>query len=141
MKRSGPLKRRTPLKADPAKTREWQRRSAPMASGTPMRSRSKAKAREMATRSAETVAAIAAGQRCELGHLTTSADPAHRCAGTPGGRHEIRKRSSGGSVTKPANLRWACNPCNGWVEDHPADAHALGLVARPGDPDWEALAR
>jgi hypothetical protein len=28
----------------------------------------------------------------------------------------------------------ACSFHNGWIEDHPLDAHALGLVIRRGDP-------
>lgn len=104
-----------------------------------MRRRSPKKAAEMRRRSAEVLAAVGAGQRCELGPVICRVDPDHRCWSQPGGRHEIRKRSAGGSVTDPANLRWACNPCNGWVEDNPDSAHRLRLVARPGDPDYEAL--
>lgn len=41
--------------------------------------------------------------------------------------HERKKRSQGGSLTDPANLMATCVPCNGWVEDHPATAWAMGV--------------
>lgn len=61
------------------------------------------------------------------------------CEKEPSGLHEIRKRSSGGSLTVLANLLMACSPCNLFVEDYPAIAHSLGLVARPGDYNWFML--
>lgn len=62
-----------------------------------------------------------------------------RCTFQAQGVHERRKRSSGGSLSTPANLMAACNRCNDWVEDRPLIAHRLGLVVRPGDPEWEEL--
>lgn len=43
--------------------------------------------------------------------------------------HHVRLRSQGGS-DGPENLLWVCQPCHTWIHDHPADAAALGLIAR-----------
>jgi hypothetical protein len=59
----------------------------------------------------------------------------HRTAG----KHERRKRSSQGSLTHPENLMDCCSPCNSAIEDHPRIARMLGLVVRPGDPEWDEL--
>ena len=67
------------------------------------------------------------------------ADAVARCARRSHGCHERRKRSAGGALTGP-NIMGACNQCNGFVEDHPRLAHLLGLVVRPGDPEWDSLA-
>jgi hypothetical protein len=56
------------------------------------------------------------------------------------GLHERRKRSAGGSLTNRQNLIPACNRCNQWVEDHPIEAHRIGLVVRSGDDEWRELA-
>ena len=77
---------------------------------------------------------------CELGPVIRTVDPTWPCTRWREGIHELRKRSAGGSLTNVANLRSACNRCNGWVEDHPADAHRLGLVVRAGDPLFHSLA-
>lgn len=52
--------------------------------------------------------------------------PGHRCAGplTP---HHLKKASAGGSYTAD-NLVSLCAYANGWVEDEPREARALGLV-------------
>lgn len=61
------------------------------------------------------------------------------CNGRTSGKHERRKRSSQGSLTNPANLMDCCSPCNVAIEDQPRIAHMLGLVVRPGDPEWTEL--
>lgn len=43
--------------------------------------------------------------------------------------HHVRKASAGGSYS-PDNLLSACAHHNGWIEDHPIAAAALGLVIR-----------
>jgi 5-methylcytosine-specific restriction endonuclease McrA len=55
------------------------------------------------------------------------------CTRVGTGSHHLLKRSQGGGHDL-ANLRWACDPCNTWVEDNPVEAHALGLVVK----SWEA---
>ncbi len=49
------------------------------------------------------------------------------CTGRSQGGHELEKRSAGGAVDDVANLKDACNACNGWVEDHPIEAQAMGF--------------
>jgi hypothetical protein len=46
---------------------------------------------------------------------------------------EIKQRSRGGSITDPANLAASCIPCNGYKEDHPAEALARGLALHSWD--------
>lgn len=59
------------------------------------------------------------------------------CRGMADAGHEILKRSRGGSITDPDNILLACNPCNGWVEDHPREANAAGWAAH----SWDAPLR
>jgi len=96
-------------------------------------------------RAPQVAALVKAGATCELGFIVNRAsalmDGPAVCTKRIGGLHELRKRSAGGSLVNPANLRPACNSCNGWVEDHPKEAHQLGLVCREGDPDWESLGK
>lgn len=53
------------------------------------------------------------------------------CAG-PWTPHHRRKASHGGAYDLE-NLVTLCAGHNGWVEDHPIEAHALGLVCREGE--------
>ncbi len=53
--------------------------------------------------------------------------------------HEILKRSQGGSITDTDNMIMLCNFHNGWVEDHPARAHVLGLVRHSWEKSGESL--
>lgn len=41
--------------------------------------------------------------------------------------HHLRKASQGGTYTAE-NLLTTCHGCNQWIEDHPAEARAAGLV-------------
>lgn len=64
------------------------------------------------------------------------------CRGRADCVHERRKRGRGGSMTKRANLRTLCSPCNNIIEsdaDVARFAHEVGLVVRRGDPEWEEL--
>lgn len=47
---------------------------------------------------------------------------------------ELKSRGRGGSITNTANCVSACVPCNGYKEDHPAEAHARGVALH----FWEA---
>ena len=65
---------------------------------------------------------------------------AGRCRGrlTP---HHLQKAGQGGPFTV-GNLVVLCAGHNGWVEDHPRTAHALGLVVRAGETvalAWQRL--
>lgn len=55
------------------------------------------------------------------------------------GLHHLRKRSAGGALCDPDNVLPCCDVCNGWIEDHPREAHRLGLVVREGDKRWARL--
>ncbi len=86
-------------------------------------------------------AMISSGRKCEISPLLVSAgvDEARWCRGKIEGLHELRKRSSGGSLSNTDNLIPACNLCNGLVESFPKEAHSVGLVVRPGDPNYDCL--
>lgn len=51
------------------------------------------------------------------------------CTGREQGVHHLCKRSQGG-CDHLHNLKLACNPCNGFIEDQPAWAKQAGLVHR-----------
>jgi len=85
---------------------------------------------------------VARGVRCEIGPLLDQVGLGGGCGGKISGLHERRKRSSGGSLTNPANLIPACSWCNGQVEDQAGPIRDLTgdmLVVREGDPEWESL--
>jgi len=86
---------------------------------------------------------VEAGHGCEIGPLLHKhgLDGARDCRGEIEGLHERRKRTANGSLVNPDNLVPACNPCNGWVEDNPDEAHILELVIREGDPLYDALGK
>jgi 5-methylcytosine-specific restriction endonuclease McrA len=46
--------------------------------------------------------------------------------------HHIFKSGQGGSDERK-NVMPACDPCNGWIEDNPIEAHRRGLVIK----SWE----
>lgn len=58
--------------------------------------------------------------------------PEHRCFGERETMHHLRKAGQGGAYTFD-NLVLMCASGNDWVEDHPNDAHRIGLVKRRGD--------
>lgn len=55
-----------------------------------------------------------------------------RCYGPVNG-HELLKRSRGGSILDVTNITLLCQFHNGWVEDNPKEAEALGLAKH----SWE----
>jgi hypothetical protein len=77
---------------------------------------------------------------CQFHDFTTArdADLMHRvadlggihCYGEVNG-HEIKKSSAWrAGRLEPTNVVTLCNFHNGWIEDHPIEATALGLVIR-----------
>jgi hypothetical protein len=52
------------------------------------------------------------------------------CTARAQGLHELLKRSGGGSIVDEANIATACHFHNGWAEDHPLEAVAIGWVRR-----------
>lgn len=59
--------------------------------------------------------------------LMVALKPGHVCHGTPLTVHHLKKASQGGTYTED-NLVTLCAYANGFVEDYPAEARALGLV-------------
>ena len=163
MKRSGPPRRKTPLRA-----KKSLDRGAPLERSSSLRPKSEMKRSTGLARSAELdrstelkprsderqklmkehripaiEAMVAEGRRCEIGPVLAhhGLDGGRSCIGRIEGLHELRKRSAGGSLINPANLMPACNPCNGWVEDYPEESHILGFVVREGDEGYEELGK
>lgn len=54
------------------------------------------------------------------------------CNGVEQGRHHLRKQSQA-TDESDENILLSCNLANGWIEDHPPEARAAGLVRRHGD--------
>ena len=65
------------------------------------------------------------GRRCRIAPFL----PDTKCFGPPT-VHHLLKESQGGAYEEE-NLITACAWHNDWVEDHPTEATALGLVRRP----------
>ena len=100
MRRSGYLKRRTPLRHVSAK-----------------------RALQLSDR-AELLAALSA-----LSDLHCAAQPlaGGPCAGRLDA-HEPLTRARGGSTTDPDNILWICRRHHGWLHRNPDEAHGLGLL-------------
>jgi hypothetical protein len=78
------------------------------------------------------------GRRCVLAGKNTGP-----CSGTPLTPHHLLKSGQGGPYTL-CNLVTLCAGHNTWVEDHPPEAYALGLVIRRGetfDDAWELMVK
>jgi hypothetical protein len=58
------------------------------------------------------------------------------CIGRPVYPHHIRGRAGKQYIDKK-ELMPACNPCNGWVERHPALAKKLGFKKSKHVPDYK----
>jgi hypothetical protein len=85
---------------------------------------------------------LRADSRCHVGPMIRSVAPGWRgCTGRAQGMHHLRKQSAGGVRISEANTLRSCNPCNGWVEDHPDEAEEAGLVVGFRHPLYEALGR
>ena len=118
MKRSGPLRRGTPLKRGPGPIRKT--RLSPMSP----------KRREVSHRRREFVADVLSHRtRCEAGALIRSAESDHRCFGYSTDVHEVLTRARGGDILDPDNVRAICRRCHDWIHDHPKIALDLGLLA------------
>jgi hypothetical protein len=83
---------------------------------------------------------LAVSPRCEVGPRIRRMVVHYRgCRRQASGLHHLRKRSAGGALCEPDNVMRCCDPCNGWIEDHPRQALELGLVVREGDRRWARL--
>lgn len=98
MKRSGPLKRRTPLKRQSKKAARKQQKY---------------------TETRQEVAAAAFG-KCQA-----RADS--RCQMLGDQAHHLKRRSQGGKDT-PENLIWVCWRCHNWIHANPEKARAADLL-------------
>lgn len=125
MKRSGPPKRKTPI-----------RRGAPPKRGGRIRAISKKRRTLLATGRREAKAAVLArsGGRCEGFEMVASVDveAASYCLGWGTDLHEKKKRSRNGSLTDPENILFLCRRCHEFTETEPAKATEAGLLV----PSW-----
>lgn len=96
-------------------------RRVALARGGPLRHTSKKTAAKKRAWSKITCAKRKAGMTCEL------AIPGVCTVYIEGGAHTLKSRF--GDYSKE-NHKGSCNACNGWVEDHPDEARALGFSAR-----------
>lgn len=112
MKRT-PLARRSPLKA-----------STPLVRRTPVNPFSKKRVKQNAVRSA---------MRPSVPTPCAAQIPGV-CWGLGQAFHEILSRARGGSITDSENMAWLCNPCNGYMDDHPNWAVENGWLKH----SWEA---
>jgi len=73
--------------------------------------------------------------KCSMNGIWTIAQGVQvgKCHGAVNG-HELLKRSRGGSIIDMDNVTLLCDGHNSWVEDHPIEAHRLGLAFH----SWEA---
>lgn len=76
-------------------------------------------------------------RRCEAGLRFRAAGIDSGCTGRATSWHELRKRSSAGSIVDRENTLPVCPSCNGYIEDHPDEAREAGLVTRSGDDAWD----
>lgn len=129
MKRGKPLPRRTPLRADPSATRDWQQRSR-----KPLPAKSTKQRAIDAQRPAVRAAVVARdGNRCwvKAAGIATGV----RCASPSYDRallelHEVVKRSRWRlGVLDPSNCRLLCQAHHDWTEAEAELATAAGLLA------------
>lgn len=111
MKRSGPLKRNTPLRRVSPKTAKRNR------------ARSVMRTTELQQR-----------PYCEARGTIWTADPTYTdCALVSCDLHEPLTRARGGSVLDPENTVAVCRPCHDWIHNHPAQATEIGLLRSATD--------
>lgn len=122
MKRSGPPKRRTPLRADPAKARDWERRSR-----KPLPAKG-AKARREQSALDAFRAALRGRHWCEG---NTPDCPPGRHPGTD--PHHVWPSDRDRGVHNPARGLLLCRAAHDWAHDHPDQARPLRLLLQDGD--------
>lgn len=133
MKRGGPLKRNTALKAAKPLTRTGRLKPV----SDKMRAQQRVEAdlkQELLRRDGGCIARLIQGQTVAytVGGADTTMIPL--CLG-PLDKHELIKRSAWrNGATVDTNCVILCRRHNGWVEDEPNAARALGLSLRRGPP-------
>lgn len=78
--------------------------------------------------------AYGARPRCSLCIPLREAGIVTGCSGFADDGDEIKRRSAGGSIEDPANVRPVGRRCHRWVTDHPERAHELGLTRKSWEP-------
>lgn len=111
MKRGGPLKRRTPLKA--------KKRPKPSGAAA-LRGKGMPARRIQWEKNRQEVMDRARGL-CEAGERSV-------CTVRGEHAHHVQLRSRGGS-DDPGNLLWVCLRCHDWIHGHPAEATERGWMA------------
>lgn len=101
--------------------------------GKPLRRVSKKRAKENRERRRALHDAYGQHPRCALCEPLRAHGIATGCTGWADDGDEIVRRSAGGSITDPANVRPVGRRCHRWITEHPAEARAWGLERRP-DP-------
>lgn len=97
----------------------------------PLRRVSKKRARENRQRRANLHQAYGQHPRCQLCEPLRAHGIVTGCNGWADDGDEIVRRSAGGSITDPENVRPVGRLCHRWVTEHPDDARAWGLERRP----------
>lgn len=115
------MERRKPLRANPEKTREWQRRSR---KPLPKEGR-KAERERSAVASFRAEVRRRAGGWCEG---ATPACPPHRHAGAHA--HHVWPSDRDRGVHDPERGKLLCAAGHDWTHAHPAEAERRGLLGR-----------
>ena len=135
MKRGGPLKRRTPLRADPAKTRAWRDRSRTnLARRTPLRATgAKAERERPALDAFRAELRRRSSGRCEV--VTPGCPTTGPHAGAHA--HHVWPEDRDAGHHDPARGLFLCADAHAWTHEHPAAAARLGTLR----PDTEVTCR
>lgn len=126
MRRSGPLRRLTPL----GRTGPAGRRSGPLERRARLRPVSSKRAAENRQRRTALQGRFGPSPLC---HAGARLDGIVRCDGFAVDGHEILTRGRGGSIVDPDNVLPVCRPCHTWITGHPAESERLGLVRHSWD--------
>lgn len=100
----------------------------------PLRQVSAKRARLMRRRSKAVHEAYGDRPRCVLCEPLRAAGIVTGCNGLADDGDEIKRRSAGGSIVDPVNVRPVGRRCHEWIGDHPKRAHELGLTLK----SWES---
>ena len=121
MKRSGPLKRKTPLRSNLATSREWERRSR-----KPLPQTGAKTAREASDLAAFRKAVIArADGWCEIasGGCTPGPHPGRHA-------HHVWPSDRDAGLHDPTRGLWLCAGGHAYVHAHPQESYARGWLGR-----------
>lgn len=105
LKRTGSLKRKTPLKQVSDKRKKLNRERSKFVKDT-----------------------LTERPNCQAGLLIMSRDDRHRCFVTSVDVHEVVTRARGGSIVDPDNVLAICRSCHDWIHDNPRVATELSLL-------------